>query len=165
MDVFTHRAAESYPFIEWEDGTLALSGTDLVPLTKLHLSKELGFLSDAGRHHMQASYDKFCAENRKDDFQAFSNTFYVPGFKERILCLKDEGKAPWWVGSCQYWIASVLLMNVPFRMFLDWSTGIVRHTIVKNIDATGEGPAIVPDEDFAAEIEREEKAKAESAAQ
>eukprot|EP00752_Nemacystus_decipiens_P011517 g10226.t1 len=164
VNVYTHSAAESYPFTEWEDGTLALSGTDSVSLTKLHLSKELGFLSDAGRHHMQAAYDTFCDENRKDDLQIFSNSFYVPEFKERILCVKEEGQVPWWVGSCAYWFASILLMNVPYRAFLDWNTGIVRHVIVKKIDATGEGPPIEVDEAFAEQAEKDAREAAEAEA-
>lgn len=148
MEVVTHTAAESYPFTAWEDATIALSGTDLVPLTKLHLSKELGFLSEAGRDDFVNAYEKFCADNKKDAMQIFTNKYYIPGFKERILCVKEEGKAPWWVGSFGYWTASLLLMNVPYRLLLDWNTGIVRHTMVKNIDATDEGEPMLPDESF-----------------
>lgn len=160
MEVITHHAEENYLFTEWEDTTRPLSGTGIVLLTKLHLSKKLGFLSDSGSHHMNEAYDRFCNENRRDAFQLFANKFFVPGFKERILCRKDEGKAPWWVGSCAYWLASLLLMNVPYRMFLDWNTGIIRHQIVKKIDATGgEGELIVPDESVLAQIEAESVAQ------
>lgn len=131
--VVTHTASEEYPFTQWEDATAALSGTDSVTLTKLHLSKELGFLTDAGKQRMVAAYMAFCAAHCFDAFQSYTKELHILGFKERILCLRNVDEAPWWAGSGVYWVASLLMVNVPYRMFLDWNTGIVRHTITKKI--------------------------------
>lgn len=108
-------------------------GTDSVKLTKLHLSKQLGFLTDTGEQRMLAAYDSFCADHCSDELQSYTRELLILGFKERILCLRNVDEVPWWVGSCVYWVASLLLVNVPYRQFLDWNTGVVRHTITKKI--------------------------------
>lgn len=131
--VVTHSASAEYPFTQWEDATAALSGTDSVRLTKLHLSKELGFLTDAGEQQMRAAYSAFCRAHNFDVCQSYTQDLHILGFKARILCLRNVDESPWWVGSCVYWIASLLMANVPYRMFLDWNTGVVRHTITKKI--------------------------------
>lgn len=134
MDVVTHSASEEYDFQRWEDATAVLSGTDSVVLTKLYLSKELGFLTDSAEPRMLAAYDAFCAAHRFDVFQSYSKALLVEGFKERILCLSNAAQLPWWVNSRVYWVASVFLLNLPYRQAMDWNTSVIRHTITKNID-------------------------------
>ncbi|CAN0289392.1 unnamed protein product, partial [Ectocarpus sp. 12 AP-2014] len=132
--VVTHSANEEYHFTHWEDATGPLLGTDSVRLTKLHLSKELGFLTDAAEQQLLAAYGSFCAANRRDVFQTYKKELQLEGFKERIMCFRNVDEAPCWVSSCGYWVASLLLLlNVPYRMCIDWKTGIVRHTIIKKI--------------------------------
>lgn len=131
--VVTHSANEKYPFTQCEDATAVLSGADSVTLTKLHLSKEVGFLTDAGEQRYDVAYNLFCAANCRDVFQSYDRYLSIPGFKKRVLCVRNVDKIPIWVGSCCYGIASLLLLNVPYRMLLDWNTGIVRHTITKKI--------------------------------
>lgn len=126
--VVTHTASEEYPFTQWEDATAALSGTDSVKLTKLHLSKELGFLTDDGEQQMLAAYSAFCAAHCFDAFQSYTTELHILGFKERILCLRNVDEVPWWAGSGVYWIASLLVANVPYRMFLDWNTASRRRS-------------------------------------
>ncbi|CAM9782720.1 unnamed protein product, partial [Ectocarpus fasciculatus] len=134
VTVVTHSASEEYSFTRWEDATGPLSGTDSVRLTKLHLSKELGFLTDAAEQRLLAAYGSFCAANRRDLFQDYNKELQLEGFKERIMCFRNVDEAPCWVSSCGYWVASLLLLlNVPYRLCIDWKTGIVRHTITKKI--------------------------------
>ena len=132
--VTTHTASEDFPFTRWEDATTAvLSGADSVSLTKLHLSRELGFLTDVAEQRLLAAYNFFCAANCSDAYQSYNKELLIAGFKERILCLRNVDEVPCWVGSGWYWIATLLLLNVPYRQFLDWNTGVVRHTIAKKI--------------------------------
>ena len=131
--VVTHTATEEYMFERWEDATPVLPGTDEVKLTKLHLSKELGFMSDESRDKFFADFNAFCAENCFDRYQDFTRKMTIEGFKEHVLCFRNASESPWWVSSGGYWVASILLMNVPYRVLLDWQTGIVRHTITKKI--------------------------------
>lgn len=133
VNVTTHQASEDYSFTRWEDATAVLSGTDSVELTKLHLSKELGFLTDDGETQMLAAYNAFCAAHNFDVLQSYRKDLRITNFKERILCLSNVGQVPWWVSTLWYWVASVLLMNLPYRQYLDWITGIIRHTITKKI--------------------------------
>ena len=133
ITVVTHTASEDYPFTQWEDATAVLSGTDSVSLTKLHLSKEMDFLTDVAEVQLLAAFDSFCAANVYDRDQSYSKRLNLAGFKERILCLRNVDEVSCWVSSCGYWTASLLLFNVPYRQILDWNTGIVRHTIIKKI--------------------------------
>ncbi|CAM9205924.1 unnamed protein product, partial [Ectocarpus fasciculatus] len=80
--VITHTADEEYSFTQWEDATGVLSGTDSVELTKLYLSKELAFLTDAGEQRMTAAYESFCAANRRDVHQDYNREIRIEGFKE-----------------------------------------------------------------------------------
>ena len=131
--VVTHTASDEYPFTRWEDTTPALPGTNSAKLTKLHLSKKLGFLTDAAEQQTLAAYDAFRAAHRFDVHQSYTRELYIEGFKERILCLRNVDRVPWWVGSGAYWVASLLMANVPYRQFLDCNTGTARHTITKKI--------------------------------
>ncbi|CAM9911888.1 unnamed protein product [Ectocarpus sp. 12 AP-2014] len=100
--VVTHSANEEYHFTHWEDATGPLLGTDSVRLTKLHLSKELGFLTDAAEQQLLAAYGSFCAANRRDVFQTYKKELQLEGFKERIMCFRNVDEAPCWVSSCGY---------------------------------------------------------------
>lgn len=133
--VITHTANEEYSFTQWEDATGSLSGTDSVELTKLYLSKELGFLTDAGEQKMTAAYESFCGANREDTFQYYRQEIQIEGFKERTMYIKNNvGEPPsCWVSSYGYLVASLLLVNVPYRHWLEGKTRVVRHTIIKKI--------------------------------
>ncbi|CAN0535318.1 unnamed protein product, partial [Ectocarpus sp. 12 AP-2014] len=100
--VVTHSANEEYHFTQWEDATGPLLGTDSVRLTKLHLSKELVFLTDAAEQQLLAADGSFCAANRRDVFQTYKKDLHLEGFKERIMCFRDVDEAPCWVSSCGY---------------------------------------------------------------
>ncbi|CAN0503614.1 unnamed protein product [Ectocarpus sp. 12 AP-2014] len=56
------------------------------------------------------------------------------GFKELSMWIKNLGEPSCWVTSYGYLVASLLLVNVPYRHWLDWKTGIVRLTITKKED-------------------------------
>lgn len=111
-----------------------LPGTDSVEeLAKLYLSKELGFLTDAAEQKMTAAYESFCAANRRDLFQNYQQEIHIKGFKELSMWIKNLGEPSCWVSSYGYLVASLLLVNVPYRHWLDWKTGIIRLTITKKI--------------------------------
>ncbi len=133
VPIVSHTASEEYPLAQWEDATMELPGMDSAMLTKLHLSKEYGFLTEVGKRRLLDAYSAFCAANRRDNFQSFKQELHIAGFKEEILCPRTANGVPWWVGSGVYWIASLLLFNVPYRQLLVWKTETVHHAIIKNI--------------------------------
>lgn len=86
--VVTYSASKQYLFTTWEDATGELTGTDEVNLTKLHLKKELGFLSETSKDRFFADYEVFCEGNKRDVHQMFSWNMDLSGFKARLLCFR-----------------------------------------------------------------------------
>lgn len=134
LTVVTHEATKEFVFSEWQDATPHLNGSDDVNMTNLVLRKELE-VSDAARQRYFEEFNDFCKKNHYDVAQDFCRVMEVEGFKESQLYFRDLRKPSWWVSSVVYWLTAVLLLNVPFRMWLNANTCVRRQAVVKQIVA------------------------------
>ena len=44
-----------------------------------------------------------------------------------------EEEVPWWAGKLAYWVATVAMLNLPFKLWVDCRTAVVRYSVVKYI--------------------------------
>lgn len=133
VKVVSHQATEGYAFKEWEDKTAAIEGLNEVNMTKVHLSKALEFLTATAEREYEAAFLDFQNRNKMDTHQSYSKPINIEGFKERLLCVSDQFQGHCLATATGYRIATVLLLNVPYRIWFDLCTGVVRLSVVKRI--------------------------------
>lgn len=136
LSVVTHQAKKVFRFndVDWHDESPEFAGTDDFLLTSLLLKKDLS-LTEAARERFFREFNTFCKKNHFDVNQDFCRVLDIQGFKENQTFFSISRPPPWWVSAAVYWVTAILLVNVPFRMFLDSRTRIVRHRVVKHVAA------------------------------
>ena len=132
LTVVTHEASKVFEFSEWQDATPELSGNNDVTLTNLDMRKQLQ-LSDATRQRYFKEFNKFCKKNHFDVTQDYCRVMDIEGFREDHTYFRDARQAPWWVSVAVYLLTVVLLVNVPFRMWIESNSRQVQLSIVKRI--------------------------------
>ena len=132
LTVVTHEAQKVFKFSEWQDATPELSGDSSVSMTNLLLRKELQ-LADAARERYFREFNDFCKKNHFDVTQDFCRVMEVDGFKADHICFTDPRKAPWWANVVVYLLTVVLLVNVPFRMWVSSRSRCARLSVVKQV--------------------------------
>lgn len=74
-------------------------------MTKLHLNKELKFLSDAASERHFAEFSAFCSANKFDAFQDYVRQMDVAGFNQRQLCFRCDRFSSYIAYGCFYFSA------------------------------------------------------------
>ena len=126
--------SQEYVFSRWQDASEELPPLrhDL-SLTKLYLTSDYGFLDDQTQADHDEALRLFKQNVPSDVHQDFSNHVSIDGFKARTLCYVHGSAPPRWVGFCWYVLASVLLLSLPYRLWLDWQVAALNHEMFKVI--------------------------------
>jgi hypothetical protein len=134
--VITSQATGSYQIKHCLDKTVAgvwkrapLFTNDGAPFIKLVISKLLVLSNDKTRQDYMAQQSKFVSEG--DEYAEFSTSIHVPGFQRRILAVRPEVKKNRMFKLSAFWISTLLLMTVPYRIWCSNQCDEVRVTVVK----------------------------------
>ena len=64
---------------------------------------------------------------------SFDEDQIIPGFEKRLAAYVDESANSWWVGKCQFWLASLLCLTWPYRWYFRYKSGKTSYTVSKKI--------------------------------
>lgn len=137
--VVTSQATGSYEIKHFLDKTVAgiwkrasIIPDAGAPFTKLVLSKLLVLSNDKTRQDYMKQQSQFVSEHGQgDEFAEFSTNIHVPGFKRRILAVRPDASKSRMFSLTAFWISTLLLLTVPYRMWFADQCDEVRVTVVK----------------------------------
>ena len=112
------------------------------PFTKLVMSKLLVLSNERTRQDYMKQQSRFVSEHGQGDMYAeFSTNINVPGFKRRVLAVRSEAIKTRKFSLSAFWLSTLLLMTVPYRMWFASQCDEVRVTVVKETFLTPPRPA------------------------
>jgi len=124
--VVTHESSMFYKFDSWEDETIGaiwklgsfVTTSNISAFTKISMHKLILFADSKTRSNFFAQQSKFIiSEGQKDMFAEISTKVDVEGYKPKLLVVKQtQGILPKIFSIQFYWIFTLLLLTVPFRI-------------------------------------------------
>ncbi|GKY91212.1 hypothetical protein MPSEU_000093900 [Mayamaea pseudoterrestris] len=144
--VVTSKATGLYQIKHWQDKTVAGVWkrapffTDAsAPLIKLVLSKLLVLSDSKTRQEYMKQQSNFVSKHGQgDEFAEFSTSIHVPGFRRRLLAVRPDAttRGSRMFRPVVFWIATLLLLTVPYRIWFSNYCDEVRVTILKETFVT-----------------------------
>lgn len=131
--VNTHATSAKYPVTNWMDGSDNVPATADFCLLKANFEKSFTFGSLEAKARFNEWKEKFKQQNKLDTEADFKEEFTIEGFKPRTLCLIDPNALPCYISPVFFWVFSLLLLTVPYRIKFDSITGRLTYTFVKVI--------------------------------
>ena len=105
-------------------------------LAKVEFGKRWTFGDDYTRQHFGMYKRRFIRHHRRDRHYDFSQDFELPEFRERLLVEMYPGAKPRHASTGWYWVANLLLLTWPYRVWLDSICQRRRYEYVKEIVTT-----------------------------
>jgi len=131
--VDTHRATAVYPAGDWLDGSEGVPPTADYCLLKADFEKSFTFATLEAKARFNEWKENFKRQNKLDTEAEFKEEFTIEGFQPRALCLIDPKARPCYISPVFFWVFSLLLLTVPYRLKFDSITGRLTYTFVKVI--------------------------------
>jgi len=135
--VNTWSATENFRFNHWSDASPALGGMGQFRLTKLKLNKRYVFANQFTKNEFNRQKVSFKENNRRDTHQDFSESFIVPGFKDRLLCEAVKGDKPGCLNAEYYCLFHLLFLGPCYRWWFSSICGNKTQEIVKLFSCNG----------------------------
>ena len=130
----THAASHVYQY-SWvrDSGGDAYNRWPATLLAKVEFGKRWTFGDDYTRQHFGLYKRRFIRHHRRDRHYDFSQDFELPEFRERLLVEMYPGAKPRHASTGWYWVANLLLLTWPYRVWLDSICQRRRYEYVKEI--------------------------------
>ena len=130
--VTTHTARTQYQLEGWQDTSPALKPTSH-KYTKVIFGKRYAWRDERARQKHQREYDRWIHHHDRDTHKDVGWTWGIPGWKQNLLCVRDDAELPCWFNPCVYFLASLFLLSWPFRVAASAVTSARKEAIHKVI--------------------------------
>lgn len=128
-----HTASTQYPINRWRDGSEPVPDTADFSLLKAKFKKMFTFESIEAKNRYNEFKAQFKEKNQKDVHSDFTEELVMANFQSHKLCMIDPKARPCYIAAPLYWLFSLLLLTVPYRLKFDSVTGRLTYTFVKVI--------------------------------
>ena len=133
--VVTARIVEPFLFTHWYDSSQStLTDIHTSRITKIKMELIVQFGDEATAQLFDAKYNQFQDENRhRDTYVDFSVEKEVAGFKKRLAAYTDPDNKAGWVSSLWFWLATLLCVGWPYRIWFNRITRRTEYSVIKVI--------------------------------
>ena len=130
----THRDSEVYSYAYHQDVSANnVEGVSSTGVTRISLSKAFSCGDETTRQDFDQKYTNFYERNKNKDLHISHQThFDIPGYQDRIA-VSPDGRVPWWMGGCWFFLATAALLTWPYRLLFRISTNKTHFDIQKQI--------------------------------
>ena len=137
--VETHSVSAPYPFTWSRDvspGSDAYGSWGYVPMTRVEFSQAVAFADHATRDHYLWHKREFIHyHSAKDVHFDFHVTVDIPGYRRHLLIDLFPGARPRWLTMAWFWVSTLLLLSLPYRLLFSLTAAKRRYVFIKEIKA------------------------------
>ncbi|KPP58692.1 transmembrane protein 151B-like, partial [Scleropages formosus] len=134
-----------------KDVSRDLRGLEGHPATRLCFTKCFSFAGTAPENAYLNQRARFFSEiEGLDDYMEAREGMQLKNvdFKEHLIAYVDPERLPWYVSHVAFWLAALLMLSWPLRVFTEYRTAYVHYHVEKlfGLEYTNSSPSLSGDE-------------------
>ncbi|XP_060616754.2 transmembrane protein 151B-like isoform X2 [Anolis sagrei] len=134
--VNTHVAEAEFDYSNcgFKDISKELMGLELYSATKLKFSKCFSFANTESENSYLTQRTHFFTEiEGLDDYMEVREGMKLKNidFKELMMAYGDPDHLPWYISHYAFWVAALLMISWPLRVFIEYRTAYVHYHVEK----------------------------------
>ncbi|KAM4723764.1 transmembrane protein 151B [Anableps anableps] len=134
--VNTHVAEGEFDYAHcgMKDVSRELTGLEGHPTTRLHFTKCFSFTEAGPENDYLNQRSRFFSETEGlDDYMEAREGMQLRNmdFRENMIACVDPDRMPWYTSRVAFWLAALLMLSWPLRVFIEYRTAYVHYRVEK----------------------------------
>ncbi|KAI9334897.1 TMEM151 family-domain-containing protein [Obelidium mucronatum] len=131
--VTTHSATEQFKYTICYDNSAEVPGMNGFRIVMVSFEKKYQFADEYTRNVFNHQYQSFRGRNNYDQYQDYSISFSLPGYKEYMMCWNANSPPPYYVSPWFCILATLGLCGPLYEFWLSRASWKGTYTFVKTI--------------------------------